>query len=294
MTLLLQLIAGGLASGFVIGLLALSLVMIYRSTRVLSFAQGAIASLTTYVYFQLQSVWGLAIVPALILSLAASVLIGVTCERAAMRPLRSADTLTRTVATLGIVLVLQMIMRVVWGGDESFVAPLSSAQFRAGSFVVGGQQIVTAVLALLAAGAFAAWTRSSYGGLSLGAIAQNRDAARLLGVGAERASMNAWGIGAALAGLAGILATPTLVLNPLQMTLIMVTALGAALVGRFESLPLALIGGLVIGVVESVASGYITASGVSEALGFLSVFVILLLVRGKPGAVVLPGRGSAA
>ena len=293
MTLFLQFALNGVATGFVIGLLALSIVMIYRSTRVLSFAQGAIASLATYIYFQVQTVWGIPALIALPLALGASAAIGAGSELAVMRPLRKADTLTRTVATLGLLLVLQVIMRVGWGGDESFVRALSSSRVTIGTFSVGYQAIITALIAVVAAVALTRWTRSSYRGLALSAMAEDVGAARLLGVNPTSASLLAWSIAAVLAALAGILVTPTLVLNPLQMTLIMVTALGAALLGGFLNLRRALVGGVLIGVVQSITTGYITVSGLSETFGFIAVFAVLLVMRSGRGSSALLAKGPA-
>ncbi|MFP5379777.1 MAG: branched-chain amino acid ABC transporter permease, partial [Vicinamibacteria bacterium] len=266
----------------------LSIVMIYRSTRVLSFAQGAVASLATYVYFQTQTLWGWTPLIALPLALGAAALIGVGGELAVVRPLRRADTLTRTVATLGLVLVLQVIMRVVWGGDESFVRPLIAGNISIGGFTIGYQLIIIAIVAIAAAAGLGAWTKSSYRGLGLSAMAEGRDAARLLGVNPNQAALITWAIAAVLAALAGILYTPLLVLNPWQMTLIMVTGLGAALLGGFMSLPLALVGGVLIGMVQSIATGYINVSGLSETFGFIIVFAVLLMAR-RRGSLVSGG-----
>lgn len=293
MVLFLQFAVNGLATGFVIGLLALSIVMIYRSTRVLSFAQGAIASLATYVYFQMQTIWGWHAIVALPLALVAAALIGAGSQLAVMRPLRRADALTRTVATLGLVLVLQVIMRLGWGGTESFVRPLASSRVTAGGFTIGVQQLIIAAVAIVAALALGAWMRSSYRGLALSAMAEDPGAARLLGVNPTGSSLLAWSIGGVLAALAGILVTPTLVLNPLQMTLIMVTALGAALLGGFMNLKLALIGGVLIGVVQSITTGYVTVSGLSETFGFIAVFAVLLFTRGRSGSGALLAKGPA-
>lgn len=287
MIIFLQFVVNGLAAGSVIGLLALSVVMIYRSTRVLSFAQGAIASLATYIYFQMQTVQGWPTLIALIIALAIAAGVGALSERTVMRPLRQADALTRTVATLGLVLVLQVVMRTLWGGDETFVHKLSTSRVTMGSFTVGVQELITAIVATVAALGLGAWTRASYRGLALSAMAQDPDTARLLGVDPGRASALAWSLAAVLAALAGILVTPTLVLNPLQMTLIMVTSFGAALLGGFLSLPLALVGGLLIGVVQSVTTGYLNISGISEAFGFIAVFAILLLTRSRRGSSML-------
>ncbi|MHB8513344.1 MAG: branched-chain amino acid ABC transporter permease [Actinomycetota bacterium] len=283
----------GLGQGFAIGLLAMSLVTIYRSTRVVSFAQGAIASLVTYVYYQLQTVWGWPAIFALPLALAAAALIGAGVELGAMRPLRKADPVTKTVATLGVVLVFGVVMRVLWSGNESFVHHLSTAHLHLGKFVIGGQDLIIIAVASVAALVLGTWARSSYSGLGLAAIAQDETSARLLGVSRTRSSMLAWSVGAVLAGLAGILVTPTLVLNPIQMTLVMVTALGAALIGRFDSLPLALGGGVLVGVVQSVVTGAVNVSGLSESFGFIAVFLVLLLTRGRRETVAMPGRGAA-
>jgi branched-chain amino acid transport system permease protein len=281
MTLFLEYAAQGLAKGFVFGLLAMSLVVVYRSTRVLSFAQGAVASLGTYAYYQLVMVWGWPAILALPIALAASAGTGVTVEALAMRPLRRTDALTRTVATLGAVLVLQVVIRSLWSGNETFIRPLLSGRLKVGSFATSAQEILIALIALAAAVALGAWSTRSYTGLGLAAIAENRDAARLGGVSARRASLLAWAIGGALAGLAGIIVTPLLVLNPLQMTLMMVTAFGAAMLGGFVSLPAAMAGGCLIGVVQSVVTGYLNVAGLSETFGFIVVCAVLLATRGR-------------
>ncbi|MGH2829072.1 MAG: branched-chain amino acid ABC transporter permease [Actinomycetota bacterium] len=291
--MLIQYVANGLSTGFVIGLLALSVVMIYRSTQVLSFAQGAIASLSTYVFYQLSTIWEWPSFIALPVALTAGVAIGACADLVVMRPLRRTDPLTQTIATLGLVLVLQVVMRVGWQG-ETLVRPLSSGRLSIGRLSLGFQEIIIAAVALAAAALLAVWTRRSYRGLGLSAIAGDPVAARLLGVSPGRSSTLAWAIGGLLAALAGILETPLLVLNPLQMTLIMVTAFGAALLGAFVSLPLALAGGLLIGVVQSVGTAYLNVSGASETLGFISVFAVLMFSRGRQGTASLLSRGGPA
>jgi branched-subunit amino acid ABC-type transport system permease component len=287
MTLFLQYAAQGLTNGFVIGLLAASLVVVYRSTRVLSFAQGAIGSLGTYAYYQLAMVWGWSALVALPLGLLAGLVSGTAVYLLAMRPLRRADALTRTVSTLGAVLVLQMIIRTVWGGNETFIRRMIGGRLDLGSFTMSAQELLVVLVVAVVALALNAWSTRSYTGLALAAIAQNSDAARLGGVSPERAAMLAWGIGGVLAALAGILVTPLLVLNPLQMTLVMVTAFGGAMLGGFTSLPIAMAGGCLIGVVQSVVTGYLNVAGLSETFGFIVVFVVLLATRGRRTSIVL-------
>ncbi len=290
----LQYAANGIANGFVIALLALSVVVVFRSTRVLSFAQGSIASLSTYVFFQMFTRWGWPALPAFVLAIVAAVVLGVAAWAVTMIPLRRSDPLTKTVATLALVLVLQMIMRTQWGGNETFIKPLLDARVTVGSFAIGAQQLLIAGVALLATVVLTLWFKTSFGGLALSAMADDPAAARLLGVNPLRVAATAWGIGAVLGALAGILVTPLLVLNPFQMTLIMVTAFGAALIGGFESVPLALGGALLIGVVQSVTTGYVSLSGFSESFGFIAVFIVLLFRRSSISSLMARHGEEAA
>jgi len=292
MTEFLQYAATGLAGGFATALLALGVVMIYRSTRVLSFVQGAIATLATYVYYQFATVWHWPAGIALPFAIAAAVAIGLLIDLLAMRPLRKADALTRTVATLGVVLVILVIVRVTWHGGETFVRPLSTSIVRIGSFTLGVQQVITALVAVAASVALVWWTRRTYTGLGLSAMAEDPSAARLLGVSPGRSSALTWVLASVLAALAGILVTPLLVLNPYQMTLLMVTSYAAALLGGFVSLPLTLIGAVLVGAGESLTTGYINVSGLSETFGFIAVFAILLVTRGRSAASPSIARSS--
>ena len=269
----------GLASGFVIALMGLGVVVVYRSTRVLSFAQGALASFNAYLFFQLSVLWHWPVGISFLVAVIAAVAVGVGAERLAIAPLRHADAITRTVATLGLVLALQVGMRVIWGGSEQFVPPLVHGTVRIGGQVIGAQTLAIVAVTALVTAALAIWFRRSLTGLALAATADDETAARLLGVSPERVSVLSWVLASVLGAIAGILLTPLLVLNPWQMTFIMVSAYAAALVGGFVSLPLTVAGGVVIGVVRSVVTGSATTAGLSETLGFLAVFVVLLLTR---------------
>jgi sulfate-transporting ATPase len=281
----LQYAIDGLGSGFVIALMGLGVVVIYRSTRVLTFAQGALASFNAYLFFQLSVLWHWPVAVAFVVAVGAAALVGIGSERLAVAPLRNADPITRTVATLGLVLALQVGMRVIWGGDERFVPPLVSGRWRIGSQVIGGQTLLIIAVTVFVALALAVWFRRSLTGLALAATADDATAARLLGVSPDRVSVLSWVLASVLGAIAGILLTPLLVLNPWQMTFIMVSSYAAALIGGFVSLPLTVAGGVVIGVVRSVVTGSATVAGLSESLGFLAVFVVLVVTRVRRGQV---------
>jgi branched-subunit amino acid ABC-type transport system permease component len=278
---MLQYILTGISAGSLYALVALGIVLIYRSTRVLSFTQGAIASLSTYVYYQFTTVWDWPAWAAMPVALAASIATGALIDLLAMRPLRRADALTRTIATLGGVLVILAIIRVTWKGGETFVRPLTTSVARFGAVTLGWQQLIAALVAIAVGVGLVVWTRRSYTGLGLSAISQDPIAAQLLGVKPARASALAWILASVLAALAGILVTPLLVLNPFQMTLLMVGSYAAALLGGFVSLPLTLAGAALVGAGESLTTGYVHVSGLPETFGFIAVFAVLLLVRGR-------------
>ena len=271
----------GLASGAVIALMGLGVVIVYRSTRVLSFAQGALASLGAYLFFQFQVLWGWPVVVAFPAAIAAGALAGAGAERIAVNPLRHSDALTRTVSTLALVLAAQVLMRAVWGGSERFLPPLTSAGVTIGGERIGGQTVAILVATVVVAAALAWWFRSTLTGLSLAAMADEPASARLLGVSPDRVSLLTWGLASGLGALAGILATPLLVLNPWQMTFIMVSGYAAALVGGFASLPLTLAGGLGIGVVRALITSEVNVAGLSETIGFIAVFAVLIATRGR-------------
>jgi sulfate-transporting ATPase len=271
----------GLASGFVIALMGLGVVVIYRSTRVLTFAQGALASFNAYLFFQLSVLWGWPVVVSFLAAIAAAAVIGAAAERLAIAPLRRADPITRTVATLGLVLALQVGMRVIWGGSEQFVPPLVRGTISLGSETVGAQTLLIVGVTGFVTLALAVWFRRSLTGLALAATADNATAASLLGISASRVSLLSWVLASTLGALAGILLTPLVVLNPWQMTFIMVSGYAAALVGGFVSLPLTVAGGVVIGIVRSAVTSNVNVAGLSETLGFIAVFAVLVATRAR-------------
>jgi branched-subunit amino acid ABC-type transport system permease component len=282
----------GLASGSAIALMGLGVVVIYRSTRVLTFAQGALASFNAYLFFQLSVLWNWPVILSFLAAVVAAAVVGFLAELAVMEPLRRADAMTRTVATLGLVLALQVGMRVIWGGSEQFVPPLVHGTIRIGSDSIGAQTLLTVGVTAAGTAILALWLRRSLTGLAFAASADDATAARLLGVGPVRVSRLSWVLASVLGALAGILLTPLLVLNPWQMTFIMVSSYAAALIGGFVSLPLTIAGGLLIGIVRSVVTASTTTAGLSESLGFVAVFVVLVATRGRRTQLVDLLRGE--
>lgn len=280
MRLLTGAIVQGIVGGCVLALLAAGVTIVHRSARVLTLAQGSLATLNAYLFWQLTVGWGLSLAVAFPLALVAAAAIGVAVEATCVRPLRHADPVARAAGTVGIVLIVQWLVLTVWGGEQRFLPLISDAGVTVGGLRLGAQHLaIAAATALVGAGLALALARTR-AGLALAATAQDPVGARLLGVSDRAVSVATFALASVVAALAGILATPLLVLTPSQMTLVGVVALGASLAGGFESLPRTVAAGLGIGVVQALVTTYAPASsGAPQVAGFATVLVVLAFVR---------------
>ncbi|MGH8992757.1 MAG: branched-chain amino acid ABC transporter permease [Acidimicrobiia bacterium] len=271
------------------GLLALALVLTFRSTGVLNLALGGIASVAAFVLWDLWAAGDLALIVALPLAVAAAVALALAGE-VALRPLRKAPVVVKAVATLGLLLVIQAGIFVIWGPADQVLPPLLDGAVAVGDVRIGTQQIITAAIAVAAALALGAWSQRRPLGLASLAVAEDDDAARLLGVRPERVAAAVWGASGILAGMAGVgLSGGLAVLNATEMTLALVTSLAAALLAGFDRLGVAVAAAAAVGGVTAAAAsvpGIARTSGMVESLGFLAVLAVVFL---RPRAAV-PGR----
>jgi branched-subunit amino acid ABC-type transport system permease component len=292
MRLFVETIVGGVLGGCIIALLAAGITIVYRSTRVVNLAQGALATLCTYLYYQASVTWGLPAALALPAVLVAGAGIGVAAETIAIRPLARAQAHARTVATIGLLLIVQWIVLTLWGAQQRFLPLLVEGGVTVAGVRVSGQNIGLAVATIAVGAGIALVFNHTRFGLALAAAADDPDAARLAGVGPRAVSRATFAIAGFVGALAGILATPLLVLTPSQMTLVGVVALGAALAGGFRSLPVTIAAGLGLGVVQSLVAVYAPLSGLPQAAGFLAVLVLLAVARRRIDLVEVL-RGTA-
>jgi len=271
----------GLATGSLYVLLALGLVIIYRGSGVVNFAHGAIAMVAGFLYWYLTHDAGFPVWAAVPLSIVAAGCVGLLIHYGVMRPLREAAALTRIIATLAVMIILQEGMALIYNGPALVVAPqlptgtvtLFGAAVGVDKLIIlGGVLVISALL-----GAFYRYTQ--FGRMSAAAT-QNPQALAGLGHSPSLVLGVNWFIGAAMAGAAGVMLAPIENLSVTDYTLLVVPALAAAVVGSLSSFPLALAGGLVIGVAQSEVSRYVTAPGWTDAVPFLAM-IILLLLRGE-------------
>ena len=285
MTLLAVALIGGLVTGCIYALAALGLVIVYRATRILNFAHGAIGMFSTYVFGRTlydSSAPRMPIVVALILTLAFAAVLGLAVERVVVRPLRDAPVLTKVISTLALLTVLQFMAGYIWG-DTTYVF---HGIFPDGAVNIGVEflpysQILTVIVTVALVVLITAFLRYTRMGTALRAVSNNPDAASLMGISVTRINQIAWALGSVLACIAGLLLTPDFGLNTFQLTLtVIVYSVGAAVLGGFVSLPLALAGGILVGEAIALVRTYFQSdiSGIDYLVAF-GIIVVALMLR---------------
>ena len=269
----------GTATGVGIALLSFGVVLIYRSARLVNFAKGTMATFSAFVLYALWVERGWPLALAIAATLVVSALLGLVIEAAAVWPLRHASGIVRTTSTVGLSLVITAVTGAIWGYEEFFLPLFSTKVFTFGDVATDAHRILVVIGGLAVAAAVLVFLRRSKSGLALTALADHPAAARVLGVNERLASRLVWALGGTLAGVAGILVTPVTVLNTYQLTLFMISALAAALVGGFTSLGLALAGGVLMGITQAAVTASTSMTGLVEISGFAAVFAVLVFKR---------------
>ena len=278
-TLFAQQTVSGLANGGIYASLAVALVLIYRATEVINFAQGALATFTTYVAWQLID-WGLTYWLAFACTLAIAFVGGLGVELAAIRPVeRRGSPLTVVIASIGLLILVEGAIGRIWGNQVKFMpAPFPAHIYHVGGVAFSLQDLGT--IAISVTSVFVLWLffRFTKVGLAMRAAAVRPAAARLVGIRVSWMLSLGWGLAAMLGAVAGMLAaaTPSVLLQPNMMDGILIYAFAAAVVGGLESPAGAVIGALAIGVLLSLLGSYV--SWVTPQLLLPAAFVLMLAV----------------
>ena len=268
-----QLLISGISQGCVYGLIALGFVLIYKATEMVNFAQGDIMMLGAYVAITFISVWDWPYWWAIPATIAVMAVIGVVVERLLLRPMIGEPHFAVLMLTIGLGFVLRAIAGAIWGNEpRALPTPFSGEVIKLGEAIIGYENLAivvgTAVLCLLM-WAFFRFTRL---GVAMQAASQNQLAAFYVGIPVKRIYSLVWALSAAIAGVAGILTAPVSLVDPL-IGFVGIKAFAAAIVGGFGSMPGAIIGGLLVGLVEQFAGLYLPP-GFSD----MSAYVLLLIV----------------
>ncbi|KAB7560196.1 branched-chain amino acid ABC transporter permease [Verminephrobacter eiseniae] len=273
-----QLLISGISQGCIYGLMALGFVLIYKATETVSFAQGELMMLGAFCALALMTVAGFPFWLAVPASIAAMGLFGMGLERAVIRPILGQPAFSIVMLTIGIGYVLRGLVTmipVIGTETHQLPVPYQDLSFRLGTLVLSAGQLVVMVATGLLCAALFALFRYSKLGVAMQAAAQNQLAAYYMGIPVQRLDGLVWALAAAVAAVAGLLLAPVTFVHA-NMGLIGLKAFPAAVVGGFSSLPGAIVGGLLIGIVESL-SGFYLPEGFKDIAAFIVVLVMLML-----------------
>ncbi|MEV6715862.1 ABC transporter permease [Lentzea sp. NPDC051208] len=288
MTALLAYTIFGLVTGGAYAVVAGGLVLTYSTSKVFNVGHGAIGMVMAFLYWELAENRGLPQWLALLLVVGVCApLFGLVVERFVMRRLAGAPVGITLVAGVGLLVGLIGVAQVLWPPQARPVRPfLDQLGIHVGQSFVSGHDLVTLACAVLVAGGLYALLNRTRTGLAMRACVDAPELAALYGTRPTRLSALSWAIGSALAALGGILLTPVVQLDYVTMTLLVITAYTAALVGRLRSLPWTFAGALGLGLVQSYAVAYLPSSpfwiSFRAAIPALLLFVVLLAMPQSP------------
>ena len=284
-----QQVVAGLGSGAIYGALALALVLIHRATGVINFAQGEMAMFTTYIAWTLIENHGWSYWPAFVVTLAFAFALGLGVQRVVIAPVANTSVLTVVIMTIGLVLTFNGLASLIWSAEiRSFPSPFPNETWQVGGVSISQQDVGTLAVVLVLVALLWAFFQFTKAGLALRASALNPDASRLVGVRVGWMLAIGWGLAAMLGAVAGMLAAPTVLLDPNMMQAILIYAFAAAVLGGIDSPPGAVAGGLILGVGLNLIGTYSDFVGADLKLPVaLLIILIVLLVRpaglfGKP------------
>jgi branched-chain amino acid transport system permease protein len=270
----------GLAQGAVYGSLALALVLIYRATEVINFAQGELAMATTYVAYQLIQ-WGIPYWAAFFATLAIAFVLGTAIQLVAVRPVQHKSVIAVVIVTVGLFVLVDGVVEWIWGADVKFMpAPFGQTVYHAGGVAISRQDIGTLVVSVLSV--LLLWMLFQFTKLGLGmrAAALRPASAALVGVRVDRMLAFGWGLAAVLGAIAGLMTEANqFVLQPSLMQAVLLYAFAAAVLGGLESPAGAVVGGLLLGVFLNLVGQYVhfVTAQVRLPLAFAVLLAVLLL-----------------
>ncbi len=279
-TLFMQRVVDGLENGLIYGALALAIVLIFRSTGDLNFAQGEMATFSAYIGWLFTS-WGVPVILSIAAAMVFGFLLGAVIERLLIRPVsQPGNPLPVVIVTIGLFITLSALTSWIYSSDgRVFPTPFPDRVFDVGGVKITSQSIgILVVLTIVAGGLVLLFQRTKVG-LAMRGVASNRESSRLVGIRVGNMLMLGWGLASALGALAACLIAPKLILSPAMMIGILIYAFAAATLGGFDSPVGAIVGGLILGVVESLAAGYIDLIGsdLKQMAAFIVILVVLLV-----------------
>jgi branched-chain amino acid transport system permease protein len=281
----------GLRDGSLFALVALGLVIIHNTTGVLNFAYGHMGMFSAYITFSCYAFFGFPLVLAILTGLIFAVIIGILTEKFLLRPIRHLSHSAMLIITLGMLMTLEGLALLIWKQDTRQLPNLIKGKpliinFQNSILVITQQDLLIFILTAVIVFATFFYLKYTKLGLAVRAASQNEEAAKLMGIPVGAVYGFAWGFGTALSALAAILAAPKTYVHPNMMVNLQIQGLTAAVLGGFDSLPGAIVGGLLLGVIEQFVGEYISA----ELKMAFALIIIIGLLLVKPSGIL--GKSS--
>ncbi|MET4698835.1 branched-chain amino acid transport system permease protein [Constrictibacter sp. MBR-5] len=275
------LLATGITTGALYALVALGIVVVYKATGVVNFAHGEMFMLGGFMAFTFHVMFGWPYLASLVLAVIGAFVLGIVVDRVAFRPLMQRQSLVSVLlAMVGLSFVLKGVARWLWGGKGDFLTfpPLVSPEpILFGGIMIMSQQLVVVGAAVAVMLVFVLFFRLTRAGRFMQATADNPKAAKLVGLRTDRVYMYTFAVGAAVAGAAAVLMAPLTMLYPDIGFALFIKAFAAAVLGGLTSITGAIVGGLLIGIIEQLSAGYID-TGLQEVAAFIVIMVVMVFL----------------
>ena len=280
MDIFLQQVVSGLATGGIYASLALALVMIYQATDVVNFAQGEMAMFSTYLAWSMLNAglpYWVAFVSTLIVAFAGGLLI----ERIVIRPVENAPVLAVVIVCIGLLVILNSVAGWIYSYiQKPFPSPFPSRPIQLGNIYFGAHDIGALAVTLVVLAGLYVFFRFTTLGLAMRAAAQNPMSSRLCGIRVGWMLAIGWGLAAMVGAVAGMMVAPVVFLDPNMMSGILIYAFASATLGGFTSPGGAVLGGLIVGVIENLVGTYVSFIGTELKLTVaLAMIIVVLLVK---------------
>ena len=278
---ILQYLINGVSIGAVYAIIALGYTMVYGIAKMLNFAHGDIIMVGAYISFCATNYLGLPAVVSVLVAMFVCMLLGILIEGMAYKPLRGTPSLAVLITAIGVSYFLQNAAQLIWSSSPknfTSVVTMKPISLMDGQIVITGEVLLTVVVSALVMIGLTLFTGKTRTGKAMRAVSEDRDAAQLMGINVNRTISTTFAIGSALAAVAGVLLCSTVpTLQPTTGSMPGIRAFTAAVFGGIGSIPGAMLGGILLGIIETFSKAYLSTQ-FSDAIVF-SVLIIILLVK---------------
>lgn len=277
MDFFIQQIIQGIAMGSLYGLIAIGYVLIYNAWGVLNFAQGDMVMIGAFAILVTHIFWGLPIIPAFVVAIVICAIVGYFVELTAFRPLINSSNTRRLIATIGVGIFLRNLVRVIFGADPyPFPSIFGNTPVKIGTLTIIPQNIWNTVIGFMLVILLSVFLKNTRLGKSMRATAQDREAARLMGINVKRSMSLTFIISSVLGGFAGMLISPVYFVIPTLGTSLGNKGFSSALLGGITSNPGSMIGGITLGILESTSANL--SGSIQASIAYIVLFIVLIFL----------------